>query len=292
MLALCALALLPACATQTPVAATPSPNPSPTDASPPAATPRPSPIVTLPDGASVFVVVMENRTSADSLAQPYTAGLAGRYALAADYHAVSHPSLPNYLALTSGSTYGIADDSYHQLPAGGLGAQLSQRRISWRAYMEGMGANCLSNQGRYALKHDPFPFYGGACPSNVVPFDSLNGALAGGTPRFVWITPDLCNDGHDCGSQVADSFLRGLVPRILASPAWTSGGVLFLTWDEDDGSSTNQVATIVASPNQGAHRSARAYTHYSLLATVEDLLGVPRLGQAAQAQPMDDLLQP
>ena len=282
-----ALALLPACSTQSSAA---SPSPSPIDTSPPAEVARPSPDVGRPPGGSVFVIVMENRTSREALAQPYTAGLAARYALATDYHAVAHPSLPNYLALTSGTTYNVGDDGYHRLPAGGLGSQLTQRAIPWRAYMQGMGPDCLSDRGRYALKHDPFPFYGGTCPPNVVSFDSLDADLAAGTPRFAWITPDLCNDGHDCSSTVADAFLRGLVPKVLASPAWTSGGTLLLVWDEDDGSSTNQVAAIVASPRLRAHRSARPYDHYSLLATVEDLLGVPRLGRAAAAQAMDDLL--
>lgn len=266
------------------VAAPPATVPAPTEAPAPSAAPQ------LPGGASVFVVVMENHSSAQALAQPYLARLAGTYALATNYHAVAHPSLPNYLALTSGSTFGIADDSYHLLPAGGLGGQLTDHGMTWRAYMEGVGPDCRIDQGRYAVKHDPFAYYGGSCPPNVVSFAPLDADLAGATPRFAWITPDLCHDGHDCSARTADDFLAGLVPRIMASPSWARGGVLFITWDEDDGSNGNHVATVVVSPQLLAHRSARPYDHYSLLATVEDLVGVPRLGAAARAQAIDDLV--
>lgn len=267
-------------------AATPPPAAvrAPTEAPSTPAPPR------LPAGASVFVIVMENRSSAEALAEPYLSRLASTYALATDYHAVSHPSLPNYLALTAGSTFGITDDNYHRLPQGGLGDELTAHAVSWRAYMEGMSGDCVVNQGRYAVKHDPFAYYGGGCPPNVVSFTPLDGDLAAAPPRFAWITPDLCDDGHDCSTRAADDFLAGLVPRILASPGWTRGGVLLITWDEDDGGNGNHVATVVVSPALKAHRSARPYDHYSLLATVEDLLGVPRLGAASTAQAMDDLV--
>jgi acid phosphatase len=259
-------------------AATPSPGASP-NASPAG-----------PEATHVFVIVMENHSFAQAMAQPYTARLAATYAAATDYHAVSHPSLPNYLALSSGSTWGIHDDNYHSLPAGGLGTQLTQRGVSWRAYMEGMGGNCLSNGSGYAVKHNPFAYYGGGCPPNVVPMTALDGDLGGNTPRFAWITPDQCHDGHDCGARTADDFLSTLVPRILASRAWQQGGVLFITWDEDDGGGDNHVLTLVLSNRLAAHSSSQRRDHYSLLATVEDQLGVPRLGQAASADPLNELL--
>src|SRR5690348_1179130 len=112
---------------QTPVAAV--------QVSPPAV---PTPSIA-PPLSHVFVIVMENRSYAQALSGGYTAALAHKYAYATNYHGVTHPSLPNYLALTSGTTWGIADDGFHALPAGGLGAQLSNANVTWRAYMEGMG---------------------------------------------------------------------------------------------------------------------------------------------------------
>lgn len=232
---------------------------------------------------------MENRSYRQALAGPYTAQLARRYAAAVNYHGVSHPSLPNYLALTSGSTWGITDDGYHRLPAGGLGTQLTNAGISWRAYMEGMNNGCFRSGYPYALKHNPFAYYGGACPPQVVPFTQFASDLAGDVPQFVWITPGLCHDGHDCSTAVADAWLAKTVPQILATNAWQDGGVLFITWDEGE-DAANSVLTLVIRPNQLQHSSALGYNHYSLLATIEDQLGVARLGSAARATPMTDLM--
>jgi phospholipase C len=232
---------------------------------------------------------MENRGFDEAMTGSYTAGLARQYAVATNYHAVAHPSLPNYLALTSGSTHGITDDGYHQLPAGGIGDQLTQRGISWRAYMEGMTRGCFDSPPPYALKHNPFAYYGGACPANVVSLTPLAADLAGATPSFVWITPNLCHDGHDCSTGEADAFLASLVPQILGSSAWQQGGVLFITWDEDDGGANNRVLTLVIAQGLTRHLTAQSHDHYSLLATVQDRLSVPRLGQAEGASPLSEL---
>jgi phospholipase C len=241
----------------------------------------------------VFVIVMENASLGRALAAPAIATLAASYSVATNYHAVGRPSLPNYLALTSGTTWGIADDGYHVLPAGGLGAQLSAAHVSWRAYMEGLtDAGCLGSPYPYALKHDPFAYYGGSCPQNVVSLEQLDRDLAGDTPSFVWITPGLCHDGHDCPLAEAGPWLAGLVARITASSAWRERGVLFVVWDEGGGGDANLVPLLVAAPGLPARQVGVAYDHYSLLAAVEDLLGVQRLGAAASADPLSALLAP
>jgi phospholipase C len=235
---------------------------------------------------------MENKpvsTALDPGSAPYTAALSRRYGLATNYYAVAHPSLPNYLALTSGETFGISDDAYHTLPAGGLGAQLTRAGITWRAYYEGMTQGCFGSGIRYAVKHNPFAYYGGACPENVVSLDPLAGDLRQGTPRFLFINPDLCHDTHDCPVSTGDDWLRQWVQAIVASPAWLAGGTLFVTWDEGT-DADNRVATLVIAPETAGRTSALRYDHYSLLATIEDLLGLPRLGNASGARPMSDLL--
>ena len=252
--------------------------------------PGPSPYPSTNAPGSVFVIVMENRSYSQALAGGYTAELANEYALATNYRGVSHPSLPNYLAMTSGSTWGIADDGWHDLPQGGLGSQLNSAGIPWRAYMEGMSGNCLTNSYPYAIKHDPFAYYGGACPPQVVPFTRFAGDMSSGNvPRFVWITPGLCHDGHDCSTATADQWLRQVVPEITATAAWKNFGTLVITWDEGEDSS-NHVLTVLIQAQVAHRQSSRAYNHYSLLATIEDRLGVPRLGQAKGATPMTDLL--
>jgi phospholipase C len=235
---------------------------------------------------------MENTGLNSALRSRPIARLANANALATNYRAVARPSLPNYLALTSGSTWGITDNGYHELPATDLGSQLTTAGISWRAYMEGMTTEggCMRSPYPYALKHNPFAYYGGACPENVVPIEALDSDLEGATPNFVWITPGLCHDGHDCPLDLAGAWLEGTVSRITSSDAWNSGGVLFVVWDEGNGGDSNVVPLIVLTKDAAASRTETQYDHYSLLATIEDLFGLSRLGAAATAHPLDHLL--
>jgi hypothetical protein len=239
----------------------------------------------------VFVIVMENTGLDRALRSQPIARLASANELATNYRAVARPSLPNYLALTSGSTWGIVDNDYHALPAADVGTQLTTAGVTWRAYMEGMTAEagCMRSPYPYALKHNPFAYYGGACPSNVVPIEALDADLAGVTPNFVWITPGLCHDGHDCAVDVAGTWLDGQVSRIVSSDAWRSGSVLFIVWDEGDGSDSNLVPLIVLTKNATAARIETQYDHYSLLATIEDIFDLPRLGAAATARPLTQI---
>ena len=249
--------------------------------------PSPSPRVT----PHVFVIVMENAGLARALTSPPIARLASANTLLTNYYAVARPSLPNYLAMTSGSTWGIADNDYHVLPATDLGTQLTTAGISWKAYMEGLtDAGCMTSPYPYALKHNPFAYYGGKCPANVVPMDALYADLAAVTPRFLFIKPGLCNDGHDCSLDVAGAWLEATVARIVASDAWRSSGVMFILWEEGDGGDNNLVPLIVVTKDAAARRIESRYDHYSLLATIQDLLGLPRLGAAATAQPLTQLI--
>jgi acid phosphatase len=273
--------------------ATPTGSPASTASSSPSSTAAaPSAPPTAAVAPHVFVLVMENTGLGRALRSQPVARLASANGLATNYHAVARPSLPNYLALTSGSTWGIADNDYHPLPTEDLGTQLTTAGVSWRAYMEGMttAAGCMSSPYPYALKHNPFAYYGGACPSNVVPIEKLDADLAGATPSFVWITPGLCHDGHDCGLDVAGAWLDETVARITSSDAWRSNGMLFIVWDEGDGGDSNVVPLIVLTKDATAMRVETQYDHYSLLATIEDLFGLPRLGATKTARPLTALL--
>ena len=259
------------------------------------ATAAPRPPTVVPSAAPalphVFVIVMENTGLARAMRSGAIAALAARSLSATSYHAVSRPSLPNYLAMTSGSTWDISDDSYHPLPSGGIGTQLTAAGIPWRAYMEGMtAAGCMRSPYPYALKHNPFAYYGGACPDNVVPFEALDADLAGPTPQFVWITPGLCHDGHDCPIDEAAAWLDGLVGKIAASSAWVRRGMLLIAWDEGDGGDANLVPFLAMTSGGRSGEITAPYDHYSLLATIEDLYRVPRLGEAKNARPIAELL--
>jgi hypothetical protein len=247
------------------------------------------------------VIVMENEEFGDivgSHSAPYINALARRYALANSAYAISHPSLPNYLALTGGSTFGITSDCTGcSVPGSGLAGQLASRHVSWKAYMEDLPHPCFTGSGSngYAKKHDPFMYFR-ALVSNpaqcarVVPLTALRSdERARALPRFVWITPNLCHDMHDCDTATGDRFLKGLIPSLLA--ALGRNGLLILTWDEsssDNGccrlASGGHVATILAGPaaRLGA-RLQKPVDHYSVLQLIEDLFGLPRRGGAACA---------
>jgi hypothetical protein len=260
-----------------------------------------SPVIHLagPGPAHIAVVIMENEEYGDiigSRSTPYINRLARRYSLIASMFAITHPSLPNYLALTGGSTFGIDSDCTDcSVASAGLTDQLRRAGISWKAYMEDLPHPCFtgSGAGEYAKKHDPFVYYTptvrdrSQC-SRVVPLTELGADERAGTlPRFIWITPNLCHDTHDCTPAVGDRFLSHLLPPLLA--ALGRHGLLFVTWDEgttDDGccrvASGGHIPTIVAGPGaRGGSRLATPVDDYSILQTIEDLLHLPRLRGAA-----------
>jgi hypothetical protein len=239
----------------------------------------------------VVWIVMENKAYdeiVDNPAAPYENALARECGLATSYHAVAHPSLPNYIAMTSGSTMGIADDeppSVHALDAPSLFSQLGG---NWKSFQESMPAHCdRGDSGDYAVKHNPAAYFTNvqkACVARDVPL-KLPIDLSSG---FTFVTPNLCHDMHDCPVSTGDRWLAGFLPRVLESSQYQGGHTaVFLTYDEDDGSSGNHVATFVIAPSvpQGS-RSQLPFSHYSLLRTTEEMLGLGRLGAAAGASSM------
>lgn len=250
----------------------------------------------------VAIIVMENEDAAAVIGNadaPYTNSLARSYGLATASYAITHPSLPNYLALTSGSTRAITSDCTScQVSAPDLVDQLEAAHVSWRAYLEDYPGRCFAGAGagEYAKKHAPFLYYEdvvrapGRC-RNLVGFGALASDLREGRlPRFIWITPNLCDDMHDCGVATGDRFLAHTVPPLLRELG--PHGFLILTWDEGDAGSAagccsgaaagGRIATIVAGP--GARRGARTakpVDHFGVLATIEAAFALPRLGAAA-----------
>jgi hypothetical protein len=248
----------------------------------------------------VIVIVMENEESTSivgNAAAPYANGLIRRYGLAAQSYAITHPSLPNYLALTSGSTHGISSDCTEcHASSVNIVDQLEARHISWKAYMEGMPSPCFkgAEAGGYAKKHDPFIYYDDVAGSasrcqKIIGFDALSSDLRNGSlPTYAWISPNLCDDGHDCGVGGGDKFLARTVPALVHELG--PHGFLVLTWDE--GSSNRgccggaaqggQVATIVAGPDvRRGSRASAPVDHYGVLGTIEQALGLSALGGAA-----------
>lgn len=244
----------------------------------------------LPNFSHIFVIVMENSEYGDIIGSPhapYINSLAHTYGLATQYYATTHPSLPNYLSLAGGDTFGVTSDCTDCFvhASNNLVDALEAGHKTWRAYMEGMPAPCFTGDAYpYAQKHNPFIYFddvrnNSARCHDIVPLTGFASDLGAATvPDFVWITPNLCHDMHDCPTATGDQWLSQEVPLILASPAWKQSGALFITWDEgtsSDGCCTfaggGRVATLVISPlGRKQFQSATPHDHYSLLRTVTD----------------------
>jgi phosphatidylinositol-3-phosphatase len=261
-------------------------------------------LASAPHYTHVIWVWMENHSYnaiIGSSQAPYINSLAGKCGLATNYHNITHPSLPNYVAATSGLGYsGIQQFTSDCDPSGSCStsaASIFGQGETWKAYEESMPSNCdQTNAGNYAVRHDPPPYFTKlkGCAKFDVPFSHLAGDLAHNRlPAFSFITPNLIDDMHNGTIADGDKWLSKNLPAILSSPEYKHGSTaVFVTWDEGEGGSATQcatnttdigchVATIVISPSTRARtKSGTLFNHYSLLGTTEQLLGLHKLGQA------------
>jgi hypothetical protein len=262
----------------------------------------------------VIVVVEENHSIGQIIGSPqapFLNRLAAQGTLLTSYFAITHPSLPNYLAMVSGGTQQITSDCGGcNLDAPNLADQLESAGVSWKAYMEDLPAPCSDahTAGAYAKKHNPFMYFAsvrdhpGRC-AKVVPLGRLDADLAAGRlPRLVFVTPNLDHDMHGAGeggddaalTATADRWLEGLYGKLAGSSAWRDDTRLVVTWDEGHGTGTGgegtgccgglatggNVATIVAGPGIKPGRDDATYSHYALLRSIETLFHLPLLGHA------------
>jgi len=323
----------------------------------------------------VFLVNLENKGYATTFGPaspaPYLSRtLRGLGVLLGQYHGTAHNSLPNYLAQVSGQGpnpqqqadcpvftpfVGAGDGPATVAPQQAVGSgcvypasvptlagQLTGKGLTWKGYLEDMGADpareaatCAhpalgapdstqhaTAKDAYATKHNPFVYFRSitdspSCARTVVNLTALLSDLdrADSTPNLAYVTPNLCHDGHDSpcangepgGLTSADGWLKTWVPRILASPAYRQDGLLVVTFDESDapqadfttsggevagpnaakpgivGPGGGRVGAVVVSPRTTpGTTSSTGYNHYSLLASIEDIFGLPHLGFAAQ----------
>jgi acid phosphatase len=242
----------------------------------------------------VIVIVFENHSYSDVIGQaPYFTALAHRCGLATNFFAESHPSLPNYIALTSGTTGGLHSDCQpnqcpqHQLSIFG---QLVKRHKLWQAFSESMPANCSTGGTQlYAPRHNPAVYYP-ALRSSCVRHNHRLGstasgpfhkALRGTLGAFVFVTPNICNDAHSCPLSIADRWLQKWMRAIRSSRVYRAHRTaIVVTFDEGGG---NHIATIVVSPYIRAGLQVhRRFDHYSILRASEHALGIRAyLGTAA-----------
>ncbi len=236
---------------------------------------------------------MENRSYSDVIGNPqapYLNSLAAAGASFTQSFAITHPSEPNYLALFSGSTQGVTDDSCpHTFGAPNLGGELIAAGRTFAGYAQGLPApgytGCSS--GSYARKHCPWIDFTGVPASASLPFTAFPRDYTR-LPNVAFAIPDLDHDMHDGSIAEADSWLRDQLGGYVQW-ASTHRSVLIVTWDEDDFSAGNQIPTIIVGARVRPGRYAERIDHYRMLRTIEDAFGLPHAGASATAAPITDI---
>jgi len=248
----------------------------------------------------VQLVIFENESASAVIGSPqapYLTGLSKSWAYMSNSHAIGHPSEPNYLALFSGSTQGVTSDACPlSFTAHSLGGELLAAGDTFTGYAESMPSNgftgcqavpdSLPSGWLYMRKHVPWTDFKDVPAANSVVYP---GPLSAPPSQFTWITPNMCNDMHDCSIKTGDTWASTNLPKLIA---WdqANDGVLIVTFDENDGSAGNQIATILAgNVNPGTY--TQKITHYNVLRTIENVFGLAALGKSASATPIQGVLK-
>jgi len=254
----------------------------------------------------VFLVALENANYTDAIgssSMPYLNSLANKYGLATQYYADTHPSIGNYLMWTTGQIL-TNDDSQTPLtfPVSVDNAvrELIASGKSWKQYTESIpsvgyiGGDSSCCGGQFYTRHAPLPFMTDAQMAsqltNIVPFTQLATDLSSSTlPYYGFITPNGCNDGHDCGLDVADNWLKTNIDPLINSSQFQKDGLLVIAFDESGNDNTHgggHVAAVIISPfAKGSYQSATVYQHESVLRLMLEGLGVKTLPGAAATAP-------
>jgi len=261
-----------------------------------------------PTFAHVVLVIEENHSFADVIgnsSMPYLNGQAQKYGLAAQYFATAHPSLPNYLMLTTGQMETFDDNFAGVINDDHVFRELGKAGKSWRVYAESLpqvgylGADAYP----YVRRHNPATYFqdiqnDSSQAANVVPFSQFASDLSNNSlPQFSFVVPDMLDDAHDGSLGQADAWLQQNIDPLINNPAFQSSGLLIITFDESDQSDTEHggghVATvIISSKSKMNHTSQTTYLHPSPLRLILEASGVGTFpGAAAVAPDMTEFFQ-
>ena len=241
----------------------------------------------------LLVFVVENHSLTQMQDQmPFTNGLAQQYGYADHYDAITHPSLPNYLAIAGGDTFGVTDDdspAAHPVAGASVFGTAVRAGSTARLYAEAMQQPCQSEPaGDYGVKHNPWAYFTdetALCRQDDVPLTRLGDDVTQGhLPAVGMVIPNLCDDAHDCPLSAADAWLRTYVGRAMSGADWQSGHLaIVITADEDDRAHGNRILTVVAHPALHHTVVSTPLNHYSLSRAYADVAGVSPLRRAASA---------
>lgn len=246
----------------------------------------------------VLVVVMENKSYDQARVQAYTASLVAAASSFASSHGVTHPSLPNYLALWGAETFGVDNDN---CPSPGspymtenLGQACEAAGLTWKAYSEdlpfsGSSACVAGPAAEYTRKHAPWTYWNDLNHANEVPFTQFAlDTAAAALPRLAFVVPNNCHNTHDCPLTTGDDWLAQNVPGFI--DAVGPYGLVILTWDEDDYASDNHILTVFAGPLvRPGYLSARAIDHYTVVRTICETLRLAPFGNAVLDSAITDV---
>lgn len=255
----------------------------------------------------VIIVLEENTEYSNvigSTQAPFLNALATQYGLATAFYGNTHPSLPNYLAMTVGNTAGATSDSYTQtVTADNVVRELVAAGKTWKSYAEGLPTVGYlgGDVGSYVKHHNPFVYFGDVANDSVqrrglVPFTQFAADLSAGTlPNYAFVVPNTCSDGHNCSLGVVDTWLRQNIGPLLRNPQFLNDGELIITFDEGS-SSTNGgghvVLTVIGPRAKRGFTSGTTYNHTNLARFSLEILGLTTFpNEAATATSMMEFLQ-
>jgi hypothetical protein len=244
----------------------------------------------------ILIVVLENENESEAIGQPFLKSLAARGAYLESYTAITHPSQPNYIAMTAGDVHGVTNDRPVDLDVRHLGDLLEAKGLEWKVYAEGYPGHCELEQriGRYARKHEPFISFVNvqrdpARCARIVDAARLRDDIAAGTlPHFALYVPDMDDDGHDTSIEFADRWLAAAFGPLLDDPAFMQGMLFVVTFDESKRLGGNRIYTALYGDGVVAGSvSKEPWNHYSLLRTIEEAFDLGTLGlHDASARPI------
>jgi len=276
----------------------------------------------------VVVVVFENADYSDvigSSAMPYFNQLTTQYSLAAQFYAVTHPSLGNYFWMTAGqdpsalaqNPNGDPDQYTGTVSGDNVASEITKAGMSWKVYAQSLPSTGYTGTDVYPYfkHHNPFVYFDSVLGdptqlANIVDFSQLGGDIGSGSlPAYSFIVPDAIHDGHDCpnGSDASncaitdrlaevEGFLKNELAPLLTNSAIMANTVVVLTFDESETDDTmgggHIPVAILGGPVKTAYQSNDTYQFPSLLRFSLQSLGVNTYpGAAANAAPMTEFLK-
>jgi acid phosphatase len=237
----------------------------------------------LPRPDHIVIVIEENKSFSQIIGNPdapWINELAKRGALFTQSYGVTHPSQPNYLAMFSGATRGITSNTCPlDLSGNNLASSLLAKGLSFVGYSESMPEKgyegCI--WGAYMRKHNPIANWKELATYNQ-PFSALPTDYAR-LPTVAFVVPDQRNDMHDGSIAQGDAWLKQKIEQ-YAQWAMQHNSLLIVTWDEDDGSEGNRIATIFVGAMVRPGQYRQRINHYNLLRTIEEMYALPYLGKS------------